>query len=248
MNLGSVNLKTLIKDAVYYLLAFVLAACSLWLLPMFMSNAIVQLVCASCLMSIVLMFNYRRKLPLWRNLLILCVLLLAPSVGFFYLGRLQLLQFFNLLLVENLCLLAALGGTFLIACLPKELTLYLFFGGLTTLVSVGSFTFFDYLFANNAQASWLLPQSASFIISCLFAFFTNRAYVFESKGNILREALRFIGVRFASSLFFEFILLGIFVDLLYFNRDLSKILCAVIVVIANYVLSKVFVFVKSKED
>lgn len=244
MNSALINKKTLIKETIINAAALLCALCILLSLQLFKVDALLNVIIAGTVAGLIMTFYYLKKLERWRLPITSMVLLSAPGIGFFYLERLNFLNFLPTFLTQSLCLAAAVVLALAVAYLPKELTLYLFFGGLTTLVSVGSFTLFDYLFGSEAHAGWLLPQTASFIVSCLFAFFTNRSYVFESRGNIILEALRFIGVRFLTSLFFEFILLGAFVDLLQFNRDLSKILCAVIVVISNYFLSKLFVFAK----
>lgn len=59
----------------------------------------------------------------------------------------------------------------------KELILYVFFGGLTTLVNLGTFA----LLAEMLHMNYIPATVISWIISVLFAYITNRIWVFESK-------------------------------------------------------------------
>ncbi len=129
--------------------------------------------------------------------------------------------------------------------LPWEIILYLVFGGLTTVVSVVSFTIFDHwLNAGrlNGDFDWTWPKLLSFILAILFAYWTNRRYVFASKGKILGEFFRFVVARVGSSLVFEGGGLYLLVNVLGLGKQASNLAVAILVVIANYVLSKVSVF------
>lgn len=129
--------------------------------------------------------------------------------------------------------------------LPWEIILYLVFGGLTTVVSVVSFTIFDHwLNAGrlNGDFDWTWPKLLSFILAILFAYWTNRRYVFASKGEILGEFFRFVVARVGSSLVFEGGGLYLLVNVLGLGKQASNLAVAILVVIANYVLSKVSVF------
>ena len=129
--------------------------------------------------------------------------------------------------------------------LPWEIILYLVFGGLTTVVSVVSFTIFDHwLNAGrlNGDFDWTWPKLLSFILAILFAYWTNRRYVFASKGKILGEFFRFVVARVGSSLVFEGGGLYLLVNVLGLGRRACNLAGAILGVIANYVLSKVSVF------
>ena len=82
------------------------------------------------------------------------------------------------------------------------------------------------------------------IISVAFAYITNRKFVFESTNkNKLGEATKFVTSRIATLLIDMFIMfLG--VTLLKLNDGIIKIISQVIVIVANYVFSKIFVFKK----
>lgn len=127
----------------------------------------------------------------------------------------------------------------------KELILYVFFGGLTTLCNIVSYYIFAHMFFLNEIASTIL----AFIISVLFAFFTNSRYVFMSKAKgfkqVSNELVKFFGARlFSGGL--DVLIMYIFVTLLMFNDIVIKILSNIIVIILNYLFSKLFVFKTKK--
>ena len=121
---------------------------------------------------------------------------------------------------------------------------YLFFGGLTTLVN---FAVYWPLF-NLAQLSAALSNGIAWAAAVAFAFLTNKPFVFQShdwSGKVvLPELAKFVGCRVGSGLL-ETAIIFVTVDLLQWNGNLWKILVSVLVVILNYVGSKLLVF-KSK--
>ncbi|MBQ4036762.1 MAG: GtrA family protein [Clostridia bacterium] len=124
----------------------------------------------------------------------------------------------------------------------KEKLLYLFFGGLTTLISIAVFALFTKLIPLNV----LLANVLSWVIAVLFAFVTNRTWVFQpdpSQGVIKQMLLFYLG-RVATLLVEEVILLC-FVELLTFDEMIVKVAAQILVIILNYVISKILVF-KSK--
>ena len=124
----------------------------------------------------------------------------------------------------------------------KEIILYLFFGGCPTLVNMAAYFVFTKLNMTTAVSTVI-----SWVLSVLFAYVTNRLYVFESKGNgiihILKEATQFFLFRLATGVF-DLVFMVLTVDMLAFNGLLMKILSNVIVIISNYIFSKLFVFKK----
>ena len=129
----------------------------------------------------------------------------------------------------------------------KEGLLYLFFGGVTTLVSWLVF----WLFETPLGVNELIANLISWVISVAVAYLTNRIWVFSAHatraGRILLEILSFYLSRVATLLLEEGILL-LFVTWLGMNAMLIKIAASVLVVILNYVLSKLLVFRKQKES
>lgn len=128
----------------------------------------------------------------------------------------------------------------------KELLLYLFFGGLTFLVSISSYAVFNIRIGWNA----LTANIASWILAVAFAYVTNRIWVFtssaDSKRGIAREVVSFVSGRIVTLVIEELILL-VFVTALEMNSILIKIVAQVIVIALNYVISKLVVF-KPKGD
>ena len=128
----------------------------------------------------------------------------------------------------------------------KEGLLYLFFGGVTTLVSFFVFWFFDAV----CDLDPLLANLISWIIAVAVAYITNRTWVFAVHAAGARaislEILSFYMSRVATFLLEEAILL-VFVTWLDLPSMPVKIAASVLVVLLNYVFSKIFVFKKSGE-
>lgn len=136
----------------------------------------------------------------------------------------------------------------------KELISYLFFGVLTTLVSWGSYAAFSLLFGgviDNAVTVSGAANICSVIFAILFAYVTNKLWVFESKSwsrsVIIPEFAKFISARLVTAVI-ETVgvpaLVSIGLDGTVFGIDgmVSKMVVSVVVVILNYVFSKLFVF------
>ena len=125
----------------------------------------------------------------------------------------------------------------------KEGLLYLFFGGVTTLVSWVVF----WLFTSPIVLDALIANLISWVVAVAVAYITNRIWVFSAHasgvGGVLFEILNFYLSRVATLLIEEGILL-LFVTWLGLDEMLIKIAASVIVVILNYVFSKLFVFRK----
>ena len=124
----------------------------------------------------------------------------------------------------------------------RELLLYIFFGGCTTLVSVGSFVLFDSIF----HIHELLANILSWILAVGFAYVTNRRWVFCStaKGKaVVAEAAAFYGGRLLT-LGLEEVLLLIFVTWLSFPGAVVKLIAQFVVLAGNYILSKLLIFRK----
>ena len=120
-----------------------------------------------------------------------------------------------------------------------HITKYLIFGVLTTIISIGSFWLLLKTNLNENVCNFL-----SIVIGIIFAYILNRNYVFESKEtNIAKEFSKFVMARVASSLF-DIIAFFIFATCLSLNEMAVKIAISFVVIILNYILSKVLVFNK----
>ena len=140
----------------------------------------------------------------------------------------------------------------------KEILSYLFFGFLTTLISILTFGIFN---AALGEKLYLISNIFSWVISVAFAFVTNKIYVFRSlewNVKILRtELFGFVGARIFS-LVLEEAGLFLLMDIIKFNSFetrvlsfsitggfISKIIMQIVVVITNYFFSKFIIFKKS---
>ncbi|NLL03760.1 MAG: GtrA family protein [Clostridiales bacterium] len=153
--------------------------------------------------------------------------------------------------------------SFVYKFLNKEVILYIIFGVLTTLVNLVVFTicnraFDGTIFLNSDFLSflffdkpYLLSNTIAWIVAVVFAFFTNKMFVFQSKSfeikNLLKELASFLGAR-VFSLIVEQIGLFILIDKVLLNELVSKIILGIVVVILNYFFSKLFIFKKSKNN
>ena len=123
----------------------------------------------------------------------------------------------------------------------KEMILYIFFGGLTTLVNWGLYTLLVELF----HVPYLWSTAIAQIIAILFAYVTNRVWVFESKVHgargIALEMAKFFGCR-AASFVLDIVCMYVGVELLHIDDKWMKLLSNIIIIIVNYALSKLFIF------
>ncbi len=139
------------------------------------------------------------------------------------------------------------------ALFSREVIFYVIAGVLATLVNVGVFTVLNALFGDD---KWWISQAPAVAAAMLFAFFSNRIFVFKSHGPIMTELVKFLSSRLLVSLAFEygayfllFNILGLVSGLpfLHWHIPYAKILTQVLVMVGNYVFSKWFIFVGRKD-
>ncbi len=127
----------------------------------------------------------------------------------------------------------------------REVISYLIFGVLTTVVN---FVFY-WLFTDVLGIYYITANVLSWIFAVIFAYVTNKLFVFESKSwepaLIVKEVLSFGAAR-VLSLLFETGFLALTVEILGVPQLIAKAVAAVFVVIINYVASKLFIFKKKK--
>ncbi len=125
----------------------------------------------------------------------------------------------------------------------KETILYLFFGAFTTLVNIVSYLFFTRVILFN----FMVANALAWILAVLFAYVTNKFFVFESKRIeikfLFKEFLSFISFRLLSGVV-EMLIMYIMIDLLFVNDFIVKVITNIIVIILNYLFSKMIIFVK----
>ncbi len=130
----------------------------------------------------------------------------------------------------------------------EEIITYLIVGVLNTLVSWGAwflcaFTILD------AQVVWqnVALTLISWGVGVVFGYVMNRKYVFKSTDpDIRREFLQFSGGRVSTGIL-DGVMMVLMVNILTINESFSKIFVSVLVMIGNYLISKLFVFKKDKK-
>ena len=131
----------------------------------------------------------------------------------------------------------------------QELITYIFIGGCTTVVN---FAVYTVLIRCNADMT--VSNAVAWLCAAAFSFIANKYVVFKNKGSgILKEAIMFMTARAASGafeIFFPTFLFNIGVDSSIFGVKgaVAKIITSVIVIVANYVLSKFVIFKKNENE
>lgn len=132
----------------------------------------------------------------------------------------------------------------------KQMLLYLLFGGLTTVVSFIFLGVPQKIFESMGipEGKAVIPSNIiSWICAVTFAFVTNRIWVFDSKAKGLKE-IAAEGVSFYAgrvfTLIVETFIMWLGVDLLNFNLWAMKIAASVVVLVLNYIISKLIIFRK----
>ncbi|MBQ4258810.1 MAG: GtrA family protein [Lachnospiraceae bacterium] len=128
----------------------------------------------------------------------------------------------------------------------EEIIAYLIVGVLTTIVAwaakfIANAIFFDNTMYPTPLENFIL-STINWTAGVIFAYFTNRKYVFKSKEPMMIEIPPFVASRI-STWVLDIVVMWIFTKL-GFNLVVGTLISAVLVTIANYVLSKVFVFKK----
>lgn len=128
----------------------------------------------------------------------------------------------------------------------KEIINYLIFGVLTTVVSFVVY----FIFAKVFKIDEVISNVISWFFSVLFAFITNKLYVFESKETgkkiLLKEIISFYLARLFTGVVCDLGVFALMVKMFKINDVLSKLVTQVIVTVLNYVFSKLLVFKNNK--
>ena len=123
----------------------------------------------------------------------------------------------------------------------KEVINYLFFGGCTTVVNFITFI----LCFNILKINDIISQVIAWVVAVIFAYVTNKIWVFESNNHtldtIIKEITSFFSCRILTGIL-DVIIMYIFVDKLKFNDIVIKALSNILVIILNYVASKLLIF------
>ena len=129
----------------------------------------------------------------------------------------------------------------------KEVINYLVFGVLAMVVNFVSY----FIFARLCHIDEVISSGLSWFCSVLFAYITNKLFVFDSKTTnkkeLIKEAISFFLARVVSGILCDVGTFALMVKVLHINDLVSKVVTQVMVVIMNYVFSKFIVFRKKKE-
>ena len=125
--------------------------------------------------------------------------------------------------------------------IDRELILYVVFGFFTFVVN-----FVTYFIFVGLGLNYLIANALAWFFSVLFAYITNRKWVFESKSpDVLKEMSLFFGGRIFSGVV-DTALMYLFIDVLVLGDFISKTVVQIIVIILNYIFSKLIVFTEKK--
>lgn len=123
----------------------------------------------------------------------------------------------------------------------KDIIMYGIFGLMTTAVNVGVY----YLSFNILSFSNIVSTVSAWFISVLFAFVTNKIWVFESRsfkaGVLIREMLSFFSCRLLTGAL-DLLIMYAAVDYMGWNALLWKVISNIIVIVLNYIAGRVLIF------
>lgn len=118
----------------------------------------------------------------------------------------------------------------------KEMMSYIIVGILTTAVN-----YVFYFILLKSHCHWIISNSVAWIMAVIFAFYTNKKYVFKSTKNPRDEITSFFIMRLAT-LIIENISLFLFIEILGIQQMIAKIFVSVVTVVLNYILCKFKIF------
>ena len=122
---------------------------------------------------------------------------------------------------------------------------YLIFGFLAFVLNYVLY----YVFESILHMNYMLATAVSWVLTVIFAYWTNHTFVFKSKNSnklsLLKEFSSFIGARVATEVL-ELLLMYLMVDLANINSYVAKLVGQVVVIVTNYFLSKLWIFKEKK--
>ena len=133
----------------------------------------------------------------------------------------------------------------------EEAVNYLFFGFLAFVVNMAAYALAAWvLHADDEKVALvLIATSFAWVVAVLFAYWTNRTFVFKSqvkdKGGIWKEFSAFVVARVVTGVM-ELAIMYVMVDLAGIHNMIAKFICNVVVIVSNYIFSKLLIFKNSK--
>lgn len=130
----------------------------------------------------------------------------------------------------------------------EEVIMYLIFGVLTTVVNFVVY-FIAIRILGDSDLSKTISNALAWFFSVLFAFFTNKIFVFKHKSenakDFILEAFKFYGCRAFSGIL-DIGLFALLVSVFHFNDVIVKIFMQILVIVLNYIFSKLIIFKNKK--
>ncbi|WP_203339206.1 GtrA family protein [Planococcus beijingensis] len=123
----------------------------------------------------------------------------------------------------------------------RSILMYLIMGGWTTVVNIVVYWICEEMF----YLDYRISTTIAWVFAVVFAYVVNKRFVFKSVTNTWRDRFAEMGSFFGFRVLSFFMDLGtmmVLVGLLSINGTVSKILANVIVLVANYIFSKKFIF------
>lgn len=122
---------------------------------------------------------------------------------------------------------------------------YLIFGFLAFVLNY----FLYYVFESLLHTEYMVATALSWLLTVVFAYWTNRTFVFKSKNsgaaNLVKEFCSFVSARIATEVL-ELALMYLMVDIAGINSYIAKFVAQAAVIVTNYVLSKIWIFKEKK--
>lgn len=125
----------------------------------------------------------------------------------------------------------------------EEIMNYIIVGGMTTIISILSYNLFRIILSDPTNLNVQISTVLSWIVAVAFAYFANRIFVFKSNNSKKLESVKFVSARIMS-LLIEMLVMFILTAIFKINDKIAKILVQFIIVVLNYLFSKIFVFKK----
>lgn len=129
----------------------------------------------------------------------------------------------------------------------QEIINYLIVGVLTTVVSIVTYFLFSLILDIENNILFILANVLSWICAVIFAYITNKKFVFNTTTSNKKEEIKVFSMFVSSritTLLIELAFMFVTVKVILINDKIAKVIAQFIVIVLNYVLSKLFVFKK----
>ena len=129
----------------------------------------------------------------------------------------------------------------------QEIINYLIVGVLTTVVSIATYFLFSLILDIENNILFIIANVLSWICAVVFAYITNKKFVFNTTTSNKKEEIKVFSMFVSSritTLLIELAFMFVTVKVILINDKIAKVIAQFIVIVLNYILSKLFVFKK----